>query len=75
MSTLTINPSALYCMWYIWVFLLKDDITYELPGNAGEAKALQYFYVTPNTGELYVNRSLTEDKGRDTQYRVSSGCL
>ena len=49
---------------------VQDDVTYELPGHAGEAKALQYFFVTPNTGELYVKRSLTDDSGRDTQYRV-----
>ena len=49
---------------------VQDDVTYELPGHAGEAKALQYFFVTPNTGELYVRRSLTDDSGRDTQYRV-----
>ena len=61
---------------YIYVSLfcfvcLQDQITYEIPGNPKEQKAIKYFFVTPDTGVLHLKQSLQNDTSRTTQYTVS----
>ena len=50
--------------------LLQDTITYELPEPASENKAVEYFFVTPDTGVLHLKEDLQNDEERDTQYQV-----
>ena len=51
--------------------ILQDTITYELPESASENKAVDYFFVTPDTGVVHLKQSLQNDEDRETQYRVS----
>ena len=50
------------------MIVFQDEITYDIPGNA---KASQYFFVTPDSGVVHLKKDLMEDTGRDAQYRVS----
>ena len=50
--------------------LFQDTITYELPEPVSENKAVDYFFVTPDTGVLHLKQDLQNDEERDTQYQV-----
>ena len=43
---------------------------YELGVASRNNKFAEYFFVTPTTGMIHLKKFLTEDEGRDTQYRV-----
>ncbi len=62
----------LLCKTYVLFDIFQDVITYDIPPDTDEARhARDYFFVTPDTGELHLKQSLTGDDTRVTQYRVS----
>lgn len=53
----------------------QDDLTYDIPLDAGENEQLQgaeYFFVTPSSGRLNLKQNLMSDESRTKTYRVSA---
>ena len=50
----------------------QDTITFEIPPTDEQTQrhAIQYFFVTPDTGQVHLKESLMNDDTRVTQYRV-----
>lgn len=56
----------------IYILTFKDTLKYELlsDGTADSIRALMYFTIDPNTGLVYVARTLMDDPTRAVLYKV-----
>lgn len=56
----------------IYILTFKDTLRYELlsDGTAESIRALMYFTIDPNTGLVYVARTLMDDPTRAVLYKV-----